>query len=158
MSNAWWRPSPAVFRAANRVVRPILSSPLHPVLSRWLMLITYTGARTGREYAVPVAYYRWAPDEVWAFAARTGWMSNLRDGRTVRVRIHGCELPARPAVVEDRESVAHLLQELVRRKGPEGIKDPLLGLPRDREPTLSEALAAAARTRIARLRLLPASR
>jgi hypothetical protein len=37
-------------RTANPVVRVILSSPLHPWLSRGLALITVTGSRNGRRY------------------------------------------------------------------------------------------------------------
>ena len=47
----------AVFnRTANPVVRAVLSSPFHPLLSRNLALITVTGRRTGRRYTFPVGY------------------------------------------------------------------------------------------------------
>lgn len=150
MSDPRRRPSAAVFRAANRVVRPLLRSPLHPLLSRRLMLVTYTGAKTGRRYTVPVARYTRSPGEVWAFAARTGWASNLRGGRTVRLRLQGREVAARPAVEEDRRAVADLLRELIALRGPRVIQDPALGLPRDREPTREQLLAAAEKTRIVR--------
>ncbi|MGI5165499.1 hypothetical protein ACQEU3_14175 [Spirillospora sp. CA-253888] len=145
-----WRPPAAFFRSVNRVVRPLLRSPLHPLLSHWLMLVAYTGARTGREYVLPVGFLFWEPREVWAFSARTGWMSGLRDGRPVTLVVRGRRFEAAPVVVEDRGEVADLLQELVRRKGPRAVKDPFLGLPSDREPTRAEALAAADRARIAR--------
>lgn len=157
MSDARWRPCAVVFRAVNRIVRPVLRSRLHPVLSSRLMLLTYTGARTGRQYAIPIAFYSWEAAEVWAFGARTGWISNLRDGRTVRLRIRGREISAHPTVVEDRESVADLVQELVHRKGPKAIQDPMLGLPRDREPTRDQALTAATKARLVRFHLQTAS-
>ncbi|WP_067481029.1 hypothetical protein [Actinomadura hibisca] len=146
-----WRPSAGFFRRVNQVVRPLLESPLHPLLSHWLMLVSYTGARTGREYVFPVGFQFWEPREVWAFGARTGWMSGLRDGRPVTLVIRGRRFEATPVIVEERGEVADLLQELVRRKGPRAVKDPFLGLPPDREPTRAEALAAAGRARIARL-------
>ena len=37
-----------LFRAANAVVRPLLGSRLHPVLSSRLMLLEYTGGKPGR--------------------------------------------------------------------------------------------------------------
>jgi hypothetical protein len=37
-------------RTANPVVRAVLSSPLHPLLSHALVLITVTGRRSGRRY------------------------------------------------------------------------------------------------------------
>ena len=44
--------------AANPVVRAVLRSPLHPLLSRSLALITVTGRRSGRRHPVPVGYRR----------------------------------------------------------------------------------------------------
>src|SRR5205807_3639321 len=47
----------AVFnRTANPVLRMVLSSPLHPLVSRHLALITVTGRRSGRRHTFPVAY------------------------------------------------------------------------------------------------------
>jgi len=37
-----------VFRAANTVIRPLLLSPLHGLVSGRLMLLDYTGGTTGR--------------------------------------------------------------------------------------------------------------
>lgn len=156
MATGRWRPPASFFKAANLVVRPLLRSPLHPLLSGRLMLLTYQGPKTGRTYAIPVACYRWAQDEVWAFGARTGWMSNFRTPRTVRLRLRGREWRAEASAVEGLDEVADLLEELIRRNGPGTIRDPALGLPRDRRPTRDEAREAAARARITRFRLSPA--
>ncbi len=153
MARTRWHPPESLFNAANRAVRPLLRSRLHPLVSKRLMLLTYEGAKSGRTYAIPVAYYRWGPDEVWAFGARTGWMSNFRNPRTVRLLLRGREVRAEATAVEDREQVARLLEELVQRKGPGAVRDPFAGLPRDRYPTHEEALASADRVRIARFRL-----
>lgn len=141
-----------VFDVANRLVRPLLRSPLHRILSGRLMLLTYEGVKSGRTYAIPVAYYRWEPDEVWAFSARTGWASNFRAPRAVQVLLRGREVRAVGTVVEEPEQLAELIEELVRRKGPGAVRDPFLGLPRDRLPTHDEALAAADKARIVRFR------
>lgn len=145
--------SDVMFRAANRLVVPILRSPLHFLLSGPFMLITYRGPRTGREHTFPVAFYFWYPDEIWAFGARTGWMSQLRDHRPARLLIRGREFVAEPTVVEERDAVADRLQEFARRKGPGASVDPNLALPRDREPTRTEALATAANARLVRFRV-----
>lgn len=42
-------PMVKIFRAANKIVRPLLASRLHKPLSGRLMLLTYKGHRTGRE-------------------------------------------------------------------------------------------------------------
>lgn len=40
----------------NRIVETILGSPAHPMLSRSIVLIRYTGRRTGDEHTLPVQY------------------------------------------------------------------------------------------------------
>jgi F420H(2)-dependent quinone reductase len=76
----------AVFnRTANPVVRAVLSSPLHPLLSRGLALITVTGRRSGHRYTFPVGY-RQEGDRVIVnvgWPERKRWWRNLKDGDRV---------------------------------------------------------------------------
>ncbi|HUR07574.1 MAG TPA: hypothetical protein VM347_33875 [Nonomuraea sp.] len=58
------QPPVALFRAANRLVRPLLASRLHGILSRFLMLLTYTARKSGRRITVPVGYFDWEPGTV----------------------------------------------------------------------------------------------
>ena len=46
------------FARANAVVRPLLQSPLHSVVSGRLMLLDYTGGKTGKQYSFAVGYMR----------------------------------------------------------------------------------------------------
>jgi hypothetical protein len=82
----------AVFnRTANPFVRAVLGSPLHPLLSRGLALITVTGNRTGRRYTFPVGYRR-EGNRVTVnvgWPERKRWWRNLRDGGRVEMRIRG---------------------------------------------------------------------
>lgn len=82
----------AVFnRTANPAVRAVLSSPLHPLLSRRLALITVIGRRSGRRYTFPVGY-RQDGDRVVVnvgWPERKQWWRNLRDGDPVEMRIRG---------------------------------------------------------------------
>jgi F420H(2)-dependent quinone reductase len=82
----------AVFnRTANPVVRAVLGSALHPLLSRGLALISVTGLRTGRRYTFPVSYRR-EGDRVTVtvgWPQRKRWWRNLRDGGRVEMRIRG---------------------------------------------------------------------
>ena len=41
-------------RVINPLVRALLRSPAHRVMSRGVLLLTYTGRRSGRRYALPV--------------------------------------------------------------------------------------------------------
>jgi deazaflavin-dependent oxidoreductase (nitroreductase family) len=82
----------AVFnRTANPVVRAVLSSPLHPVLSHSLALITIAGRRSGRRYTFPVGY-RQDGDRVLidvGWPERKQWWRNLRDAGQVEMQIRG---------------------------------------------------------------------
>ncbi|GAA4901715.1 hypothetical protein LX16_0366 [Stackebrandtia albiflava] len=131
----------------NRPVRLLLKSPLHRPLSRRLMLLRYTGTKTGRRYEIPIGYHRWEGGRLLALSAGTRWPQRVRN-LTVELRVAGAELPATVEVVEDRDGVAALLDAFVARHGPAAASRLLIGLPRDRRPTRDELHAAALRARL----------
>jgi hypothetical protein len=45
-------------RMVNPVVRWLLRSPLHRLLSGWLVILAYQGRKTGRWYSLPCMYAR----------------------------------------------------------------------------------------------------
>jgi hypothetical protein len=132
-------------------VRPLLRSPLHRPLRGQLMLLVYTGRKSGRTYTVPIGYFAWGDDGVIAFSSRR-WWTNLRDGQTVRLLLRGRWREATRGVAETSEEKAGLLDEFVRRHGPGAARRLLLGLPGDRAPTLEELRRAAEKTTIVRFR------
>jgi len=72
---------------ANPVVRALLRSPLHALLSRSVMLITVIGRRSGRSYTLPVQYVcRGDTGFVYSPGDRR-WWHNLDGGKPVTVRI-----------------------------------------------------------------------
>lgn len=91
----------AVIRALNPLVAALLRSPLHGALSGSVLLLTFTGRRSGRIYTTPVSYYR-EGDTVRCFTSRdTSWWRNLRGGATVTLRIRGEERSGRAEAVWD---------------------------------------------------------
>lgn len=79
-------------RTGNPLLRLLLRSPLHSLLSGRLALITVTGRRSGREYTIPVAYeqdgHRVTINVGWP--ERKRWWRNLRDpGAQVQIRLRG---------------------------------------------------------------------
>jgi hypothetical protein len=77
--------------SVNRVVRVILRSRWHRLLSGRLLLITVTGRRTGREHTLPVGYTETGAGVRIGVAApeRKRWWRNLVGGAPVRVRLRG---------------------------------------------------------------------
>jgi hypothetical protein len=145
-------PFAKVFQLANTVVRPLLRSPLHGVLSGRLMLLGYTGGKTGKHYVFAIGYFRWDDGDVLAFSS-ANWPAALRSARAVRVLIKGRWFDARPTVISEGEDKADLLGEFARRKGPRAAKGLMLGLPGDSQPDREQLVAAAAKTTIVRFAL-----
>jgi hypothetical protein len=83
----------AVFNlTGNRAIRTLLRSPLHPVVSGRLALITVTGRKSGREFTFPVGYRQQGNivTIVVGWPERKLWWRNLRgEGAPVKLRIRG---------------------------------------------------------------------
>ncbi|WP_454852692.1 nitroreductase/quinone reductase family protein [Promicromonospora soli] len=139
----------ALFRTMNRLIRPLLASPLHGILSSRLMLLTYIGRKSGRRITIPIGYFDWEPGTVMAMSSTTTWVSSLRDGPTVRLRIRGRDHDAVPTVLQDTETFARFVE------GSPGAAR-ITGLPADRKPTPEELHAAAQRAHLVRFRLATA--
>lgn len=98
----------------NRFMSWLLRSPLHGMASRSVMLITFTGRKSGKTYTTPVSYAR-NGDRVTAFTGAR-WWRNLEGGAPVtlliqRQELHGWAVP----VAEDKQAVAAGLQAFLRQ-------------------------------------------
>jgi F420H(2)-dependent quinone reductase len=108
----------AVFnRTGNPLIASVLRSPLHPILSGRLALITVTGRSSGREYTFPVAYTR-EGDVVTigvGWPERKRWWRNLRGaGAEVSIRIAGRARTGRAVASGDEHSGVEVTVELDR--------------------------------------------
>lgn len=98
----------------NQIMSAMLRSPLHFVASRSIMLITFTGRKSGRSYTTPISYAR-EGDLVTAFTSAR-WWKNLRGGAPVSLNLKNREYQGQAEVVaEDKEAVARGLQAFLRR-------------------------------------------
>jgi len=83
-------------RTGNRLVMALLRSPLHPLVSGRLALITVTGRVSGRAITLPVMYERSGDvleiPVMWP--ERKRWWRNLRERGDVRLRLQGRERAA----------------------------------------------------------------
>ena len=90
-----------LFVVINPTMRLLLRSPLHVLVSGSLMLITYTGRRSGRRYSTPVRYLR-RGDVIRCFTTtESRWWRNLRDGAEVSLRIRGHEARYHARAIHD---------------------------------------------------------
>jgi F420H(2)-dependent quinone reductase len=85
----------------NPLVAALLRSPLHPLLSSGMLLLTVTGRRTGRRYGIPVGYQHDGEDLVVMVseARRKQWWRNYYEPGPVSVRLRGRDYPGRAELV-----------------------------------------------------------
>jgi len=91
-----------------------LRLPVHGVVSKTILLITFTGRKSGKTYTTPVSYSQY-DDQVYIFT-HAAWWRNLRSGTPVTLRIRGRELQglAEP-VAEDKQAVTAGLTAHLRK-------------------------------------------
>ncbi|MFN8539603.1 MAG: nitroreductase/quinone reductase family protein [Thermomicrobiales bacterium] len=76
-------------RLYNPLVRWLLRSPLHRLLSDSTLLLTYTGRHSGTAYSVPVNYVRDGETLLLVGGRDHAWWRSLRAGVPVTVRLQG---------------------------------------------------------------------
>ncbi len=130
-----------IMRAVNVPMRAALSLPFATPLSGNLMLIAYTGRKSGKAYRQPVSYVR--DGDVLLTPGGGRWTLNLADGRPVRIRLRGRWTPARAELVTDPAEVERLLG-VIGAKNPRATR--FIPIPRRPDGRLEpEALDAALR-------------
>jgi deazaflavin-dependent oxidoreductase (nitroreductase family) len=87
----------------------LLKSPLHFFVSKNMMLITYTGRKSGQTYTIPVNYIQDGNTLYTTSWKERTWWRNLRDGQPVTLQVRGQALTATPKVSETNEEIADLL-------------------------------------------------
>ncbi len=130
-----------IMRAVNVPMRLVLSLPVPTPLSANLMLISYTGRKTGKGYRQPVSYVR--DGDVLLTPGGGRWTLNLAGGRPVRIRLRGRDVAARAELVTDAAEAERLLG-IITAKNPRAAR--FIPIPRRPDGRLEpEALDAALR-------------
>ena len=104
---------PLAYKVANPVMKALLRSPLHGVVSKSIALLHFRGRKSGRDFVTPLSYVRQG-HSVWLLSAHsTRWWMNLREkGTPVSLEI-ARETLAGKARLWDGDSEA--LRDHVRR-------------------------------------------
>lgn len=106
--------TPTVPPIVNRGMKFVLRSRVHGMVSKSVLLITFTGRKSGKIYTTPVSYSQ-HDDLVYVFT-HADWWKNLRGGAPVTLCIRGREFQglAEP-VAEDKGAVAAGLTAHLRK-------------------------------------------
>ena len=78
-------------KIANPFVRLILRSPFHRLMSAALLIITYRGRKTGKEYSLPVQFVQ-DGNHIYivpGLPEQKTWWRNLKDGVPVQLVLRG---------------------------------------------------------------------
>ena len=97
-------PPQLLFKLLNPLIRALLRSPVHHLVSARLLLLTVTGRRTGKRYTIPLGYAQVGRTLYSGTEGR--WATNLRSGAPVTVTLKGDRLPASAAVIDDVDGMA----------------------------------------------------
>jgi deazaflavin-dependent oxidoreductase (nitroreductase family) len=98
-------------RLKNLFPTLILRSPFHGILSGRYAIIEFTGRKSGRRYATPIAYVR-EGDRV-LISTDSPWWRNLVGGAPVRLRLRGRTVAGTATAVTDRDEAAAIVRRLV---------------------------------------------
>ncbi len=127
-----------VFTRLNPLLRGVLRSRLHWLASGGLVLLTITGRRSGRQYAIPVGYQQ-DGDELIVMVSHAHtkqWWRNYEEPGAVGVHLRGRALEGRAHVVApDSAEFSERTEATFRRLPPLGAQ---FGIRFDKQTGLTE--------------------
>ncbi|MGA2112603.1 MAG: hypothetical protein ABSG98_10725 [Anaerolineales bacterium] len=98
----------------NPLVGLILSSPLHPLLSQSLLVLSYRGRKSGKRFDIPVEYAQ-SGETLCILPGRPEqktWWRNFRGGTPVDILLRGHRLHGLASLLDGREDAFALAQAL----------------------------------------------
>ena len=138
-------PPEKLAKVVNPTMKALLRSPLHRLVSRHLMLLTFAGRKTGRTYSAVVGRH----EVDGTLVVPTGtmgrrWRLNFRGGAPVEVTLEGRRRQGWGELVEDPEEVARIHELLLDRVSLKNARRLGLRVNVDRRPTRGELKAVLA--------------
>jgi hypothetical protein len=121
----------------NNILSLLLRSPFHGVLSDKLMLISFTGRKSGKRFTTPVTYTL-IDDKTLAFFSNGTWWKNLAGGASVTVRVAGRNYQAQAEPSNDVATVERETRAYLKKNGLQSARFIGLELDPTREPTDAE--------------------
>lgn len=103
------------YAVVNPAMMGILRSPVHGALSGSLMVLSFTGRKSGRRYSIPVGYME-EGGKLYVFS-HAPWAKNFAGGAPVSVRLRGQERQGTAQIVEDPAVILRFLRRMVSERG-----------------------------------------
>ncbi|MBW2242055.1 MAG: hypothetical protein JRH01_08700 [Deltaproteobacteria bacterium] len=110
------------FKVVNPIVKSLLKSPLHGLMSKNTVLLEFKGRKSAKTYTTPISYHFQA-GKLHCFSNKSfGWWRNLIDAEQVSLTWKGKQVLGKPTVVIDQPEVMQ-----------KALTDFLIAVPRDAE-------------------------
>ena len=96
-----------VMSMLNVFMRPVLRLPFATPLTKRLMLVSFTGRKTGKAYQQPLSYVQQGDTLLTPGGGK--WKLNLREDQPVQIRLRGHDVFAQPELVKDPDEIERLI-------------------------------------------------
>jgi hypothetical protein len=147
-------PPDALLRVINPVMRFLLGTPLAGSARKQMMVVSFTGRKTGRPYSIPLSAHV-IDNQLYALTAAP-WKNNFRDGADAEVLNDGKKTPMRGELITDPATVAELSHRCAESYGVKRAQRMMgLGFRDERIPTVEEFTEAAQREKLVAVKLTP---
>jgi hypothetical protein len=147
-------PPAALLRLVNPALAFLLRTPLAGPARKQLMVLSFTGRKTGKPYSIPVSAHV-IDDDLYALTPAP-WKQNFRGGAPAHVLYDGKNTAMRGELIRDRAVVSDLFQRCAESYGVRRAQR-MMGLKfrEQRIPTRAEFEEAVDRLHLAAIKLTP---
>src|ERR1700722_9695494 len=108
-------PPSAVLRAINPILNALLGTPLAGPFGKQLMVLSFTGRKSGRQFTIPVSAHL-IDNDLYVLTG-AAWKQNFRGGATARVVYNGKTTVMRGELIRDRVQVPALYLKCTQAYG-----------------------------------------
>lgn len=107
----------------NIFIKPLLRSPFHGLVSKRIMLVTFTGHKSGKRYSTPVEYMQ-NGNTVTLFTRKDRrWWKNLQNAAPITLRIRGQDVSSTAELTLDNDTkIAETFRQMYSRMSEDQIK------------------------------------
>jgi hypothetical protein len=148
-------PPDAFLRVVNPIMKLLLRTPLAGAARNQLMVVNFTGRKSGRPYSIPLSAHV-IDGILYAMAAAT-WKNNFRDGAPAQVLHNGKTTTMRGELITDKALVADLYAHCAESYGVKRAERAMgLGFRDHQMPTHDQFAEAVQQLNLRAIRFTPA--
>jgi hypothetical protein len=108
-------PPSAILRAVNPVLKSLLGTPLAGPLRKQLMVLNFTGRKSGKQFSLPVSAHV-IDNDLYALAG-ANWKYNFKGGANAQVVYDGKTTEMRGELLPDGPAIADLYHRCAQSYG-----------------------------------------